>query len=154
MLPAIKDAWRRVAMAHVSSSARDAIARGTLDERCQVVMNPDLLIESAATHVLTLSGQYHPPARPQIPVLGDFGRAAIENEIEGMRLGGVISDYDAHLARKVAYILTGGNVPAGVRVSEEYLLELERETFMDLCNEEKTRERIAHMLATGKPLRN
>ena len=71
-----------------------------------------------------------------------------------MRGGGYISEYDQHLANRLAYVICGGNVPAGTELTEQDFLDLEREVFVELCHEEKTQERIQHMLQTGKALRN
>ena len=90
----------------------------------------------------------------QIKVLGESFLAAAKMVIHLMVRGGYASDYDAHVARKLANILAGGALSAPQLVSEQYVLDLEREAFVSLCGEKKTQERIAHTLKTGKPLRN
>ena len=105
--------------------------------------------------VLHLAGRgFRPLYRKPVKVTGSTGKASLMYVIDFMVNGGFISAYDAHIAKKVAFILTGGDVPYGVAVTEERILELEREAFVSLCGEEKTQQRIEHMLLTGKPLRN
>ena len=93
-------------------------------------------------------------ARAEIRVLGEQLEAGAKLAIHMMLRGGYVSEYDAHVARKLAHVLAGGALSAPQKVSEQYLLDLEREAFVSLCGERKTQERIAHTLKTGKPLRN
>lgn len=155
LLPAVKTAWKAIATAQTSTSGFDAVAKGFLSPDTRVVMQKDRLLERAKQKVLELDAwDYHAPAAPMVKVLGDYGRSAIMYDLELMASGNFVSEHDALIARKVAWVLTGGDVPAGTMVTEAYLLELEREGFLSLCGEEKTRQRIAHMLSNGKPLRN
>jgi 3-hydroxyacyl-CoA dehydrogenase len=155
ILPAVKKLWKNVAVATVSAGAFEAVDIGYLRRTDAVLMNADRLLDIAKARVLSLAAEgYRPPAKRGIPVLGDFGRAAILFDLRAMQDGGFVSRHDALVAGKIAYVLTGGGVPAGAAVSEEYLLELEKEAFVALCGEEKTLRRIVHMLAAGKPLRN
>src|SRR5271167_3807084 len=126
-------------------------------------MNRDRLVADAKQTALGLSrGGWKPVASSwqegaqttQIKVLGEPFLAAAKMVIHLMARGGYASDYDAHVARKLANILAGGPLSAPQLVSEQYVLDLEREAFVSLCGEKKTQERIAHMLKTGKPLRN
>ena len=94
------------------------------------------------------------PDEPSIRVLGEEFIAGAKLAIHGLLRGEFISEYDAHVARKLAHVLGGGDLSAPQLVSERYLLDLEREAFVSLCGERKTQERIAHTLKTGKPLRN
>jgi 3-hydroxyacyl-CoA dehydrogenase len=95
------------------------------------------------------------PPRPRlIPVAGDGGRAAIKYMANTMRMGGFLTEYEEFIAGKLAYILTGGDVLSGAMITEQRMLDLEREAFVSLCGEKKTQERITHMLKTNKPLRN
>jgi 3-hydroxyacyl-CoA dehydrogenase len=87
-------------------------------------------------------------------VAGDGGRAAIKYMANTMSQGGFITAYEEYIAGKLAYILTGGDVLSGAMVTEQQMLDLEREAFVSLCGEKKTQERITHMLKTNKPLRN
>lgn len=151
----IQKVWERIAMAKVSSSAHDAKSKGYMRGCDRVVMNADALIDVAKAEVLHMvRAGFSPLYEKPIPVLGNTGRAALAYGIDFMRSGGFISAYDAHIANKLAYILTGGNVPAGVSLTEAQVLELEKEAFVSLCGEEKTLQRIDHMLRKGKPLRN
>jgi len=97
---------------------------------------------------------YHPPAPAEIRVLGEEFLAAAKLAIYLLVGGAYASEYDAVVARKLAYILAGGAITASQTVSEQYVLDLEREAFVSLCGERKTQERIAYTLKTGKPLRN
>jgi 3-hydroxyacyl-CoA dehydrogenase len=94
------------------------------------------------------------PAPARFPVAGPDGRAVLELTAYTLRNAGYASDYDLHLARKLAYVLTGGALPAGTPVPEQYLLDLEREAFLQLCGQPKTQARMAHMLQKNRPLRN
>jgi 3-hydroxyacyl-CoA dehydrogenase len=98
---------------------------------------------------------YRPPRPPEgLVALGDGGRALLELGIYYMKEGGEISSHDAYIGQKLAWVLTGGNVLPGSVMTEQYLLDLEREVFLSLCGEAKTQDRIRHMLQKGKPLRN
>lgn len=155
LLPVVKKVWKTIATAQTSTSGFDAVAKGFLSTGTHVVMQKERLIECAKQKVLELAAwNYHIPAAHPVKVLGDYGRAAILYDLELMEKGNFVSLHDSLIARKIAWILTGGDLPAGTSVSEQYLLDLEREGFLSLCGEEKTRQRISHMLTTGKPLRN
>jgi 3-hydroxyacyl-CoA dehydrogenase len=118
-------------------------------------MNGDHLLRRAKEAVLELDAEgYLPPTTAPFPVAGPDGRAVLELTAYTMRNAGQASDYDLHLARKLAYVLTGGKLPAGTLVPEQYLLDLEREAFLSLCGQAKTHERMAHMLQRNRPLRN
>ena len=95
-----------------------------------------------------------PVPRTDITVLGRTGMAALYVAANELRLGNYASDHDIKIARKIAYVLCGGDLTGQQQVSEQYLLDIEREAFMSLCGEQKTMERIEHMLKTNKPLRN
>jgi 3-hydroxyacyl-CoA dehydrogenase len=118
-------------------------------------MDNERRIFDAKVKAISLAATY----RPGVPLTGlkAPGRsvaASIKSQLWNMKEGGFISDYDAFLAGTVADVITGGDVPAGTLISEEYLLQLEREAFVRLCGQKKTVERIQHMLKKGKPLRN
>lgn len=119
-------------------------------------MNRDRVIADAKRRVIALAEEGWRPPRPRdrVHVAGRNGIAELRIVIHQFREGGFISDYDAHLAERFAWVLCGGDVDAEFPVSERWLLDLEREVFLDLCRQEKTLERIDHMLKTGKPLRN
>jgi 3-hydroxyacyl-CoA dehydrogenase len=145
-----------IATARVSTSAVEARDLGFLETTDPITMNRDRLIEDAKQTALAMvaEGYTQPRQRIDIPVPGETAYAAIKLAVHMMLRGGYISEYDAHVASKLAYIITGGGLTHRSLVSEAYLLELEREAFVSLCGERKTQERIQHMLKTGKPLRN
>jgi 3-hydroxyacyl-CoA dehydrogenase len=154
--PFIKRAFETIALAKVATSAEEARLFGFLSADDTVSMNQDRLIADAKQEVLALvgSGYVAPQPRTDIQALGLSSLATLKLGIHQMKRGGFISDYDALIGEKLARILTGGDLNHPTRVSEQYLLDLEREAFLSLCGERKTQERIAHMLKTGKPLRN
>jgi 3-hydroxyacyl-CoA dehydrogenase len=156
LFPRIKKVSETIAMARVSTSAVEARELGFLRETDPITMNRDRLIEDAKQTALALAreGYVQPHPRTDIPVLGEPALATIKLGVHMMVRGGYISEYDAHVATKLASIITGGNLSRKTLVSEQYLLDLEREAFVSLCGERKTQERIQHMLKTGKPLRN
>ncbi|HJZ69536.1 MAG TPA: enoyl-CoA hydratase-related protein, partial [Blastocatellia bacterium] len=156
LFPRIKKVSKTIAMARVSASAVEARELGFLRETDPITMNRDRLIEDAKQTALAMAreGYTQPHPRTDIPVLGEPALSAIKLAVHMMVRGRFISEYDAHVARKLAYIITGGDLSHKTLVSEQYLLDLEREAFVSLCGEKKTQERIQHMLKTGKPLRN
>lgn len=156
LFPRIRKVSETIAMARVSTSAVEARELGFLRESDPITMNRDRLIEDAKQTALAMvrEGYVQPHPRTDIPVLGAPALSAIKLAVHMMVRGGFISEYDAHVARKLAYIITGGDLSHRTLVSEQYLLDLEREAFVSLCGEKKTQERIQHMLKTGKPLRN
>ena len=118
-------------------------------------MNPERLIDDAKQLALSLVPGYAPGApRTDITVSGDEGFALMKMGVWMARQGGYISDYDAVIGEKLAYVLSGGRLTGTPKVSEQYLLDLEREAFLSLCGRPETQQRIQHMLKTGKPLRN
>jgi 3-hydroxyacyl-CoA dehydrogenase len=144
-----------VAMAKVSISAADARVNGFLGPRDRIVFNRDYLIGEAKKDVLKMVDEgYAPPPKRKIKVLGQAAQGMVNIEISNMLNGKFISEYDAFLAKKIAYVISGGDVRDNAQVEEDVILTLEREAFMELLKEEKTLARIDHMLATGKPLRN
>jgi 3-hydroxyacyl-CoA dehydrogenase len=144
-----------VAMAKVSISAADARANGFLGPRDRIVFNRDYLIGEAKKDVLKMVDEgYAPPPRRKIKVLGQAAQGMVNAEISNMLSGKFISEYDAFLAKKIAYVISGGDVRDNSEVAEDVILTLEREAFLELLKEEKTLARIDHMLTTGKPLRN
>jgi 3-hydroxyacyl-CoA dehydrogenase len=156
----IVDAMRRtfesIAMAKVSTSAAEARHLGHLDSADGLTMNRDRLLTDAKEVAgdLAKAGYAPPLPRTDIPAPGSNLLATLKLAVHTMREGQFISDHDVKVANKVAYVLCGGNITPGTPVSEQYLLDLEREGFLSLCGEKKTQERIAFTLKTGKPLRN
>jgi len=156
---ALKPVFENVAMAKVSTSGEEARELGYLRRADLVAMNQDRLVADAKQTALGLVRsewrQTAPsPTEPSIRVLGEEFSAAAKLAVHMMLRGEFISEYDALVARKLAHVLSGGALSAAQLVSEQYILDLERETFVSLCGERKTQERIAHTLKTGKPLRN
>jgi 3-hydroxyacyl-CoA dehydrogenase len=152
---ALKPIFEDVAMAKVSTSAEEARALGYLRPSDLIAVNRDRLVsEAKQTALAMVRSGYHPPAPSEIRVLGEEFLAAAKLAIYLLVRGEFASEYDGVVARKLAYILAGGAITAPQSVSEQYILDLEREAFVSLCGERKTQERIAHTLKTGKPLRN
>jgi 3-hydroxyacyl-CoA dehydrogenase len=155
LLHALKPIFENVAMAKVSTSAEDARSLGFLRPSDLLAMNRDRLIADAKQTALAMvHAGYHPPPPAEIQVLGEEFLAAAKLAIFLLVGGEYASKHDALVATKLAYILAGGSITAPQIVSEQYILDLEREAFVSLCGERKTQERIAHTLKTGKPLRN
>jgi 3-hydroxyacyl-CoA dehydrogenase len=144
----------RVGQAKVSSSAEDARQLGFLASADRISMNPDRLIDDAKELALSLARDYTPPLRVQIKVGGEATFALLKLGVWTYRQGEYISDYDVIVLEKLAHVLSGGRLTVEQTVSEQYLLDLEREAFLSLCGNVKTQERMQHTLKTGKPLRN
>jgi 3-hydroxyacyl-CoA dehydrogenase len=118
-------------------------------------MNPELLVEDAKQFALQLAPTYHPGSPlTDIFVGGDPAYAKMRLAAWSLRESGMISDHDFTVGEKLAFVLSGGRVTAGTPVSEQNLLDLEREAFLSLCGMPKTQQRIQYMLKNGKPLRN
>jgi 3-hydroxyacyl-CoA dehydrogenase len=154
--PFVKRAFETIAMAKVATSGEEARNLGFLSTDDSISMNADRLISDAKKEVLALaaSGYVQPQQRTDILALGNPALATLKLGVHLMKRAGYISDHDAMIGEKLARILTGGDLNHSTRVSEQYLLDLEREAFLSLIGTRKTQERIAHMLKTGKPLRN
>jgi 3-hydroxyacyl-CoA dehydrogenase len=160
---ALRPIFETIAMAKVGTSAEESRELGFLRRDDGVSMNRDRLVADAKEAALALvRGGHNPLAASwqegaqttQIRVLGEQFLATAKLGVHLLVRGGYASEYDAHVARKLANILAGGPLTAPQTVSEQYVLDLEREAFVSLCGEKKTQERIAHTLKTGKPLRN
>ena len=154
--PFVKRAFETIALAKVATSAEEARSLGFLREEDSISMNADRLIADAKKAVLALAagGYVQPQPRTDILALGNPALATLKLGVHLMKRAGYISDHDALIGEKLARILTGGDLNHTTRVSEQYLLDLEREAFLSLIGTRKTQDRIAHMLKTGKPLRN
>jgi 3-hydroxyacyl-CoA dehydrogenase len=154
--PFVKRAFETIALAKVATSAEEARTFGFLSADDSISMNGDRLIADAKQEVLSLAagGYVQPQPRTDILALGNPALATLKLGIHQMKRGGYISDHDALIGEKLARILTGGDLNHETRVSEQYLLDLEREAFLSLAGTRKTQERLAAMLKTGKPLRN
>jgi len=156
MATALKRTFETIALAKVSTSAAEARTLGLLGAADRITMNRERLLLDAKTQVAALAeaGYTAPLPRTQIPAPGASALATLEMGAFLMGEAGYASEHDQKVARWAAYILSGGRVTAGTPVSEQYLLDLEREAFLSLAGERKTQERIAYTLKTGKPLRN
>ncbi|HLI86710.1 MAG TPA: 3-hydroxyacyl-CoA dehydrogenase NAD-binding domain-containing protein [Bryobacteraceae bacterium] len=156
LMDAMKRAFESIAMAKVSTSAAEARQLGYLSAADGITMNRDRLLTDAkeVARGLAKAGYAPPLPRTDIPAPGANLLAGMKLAVHTMREGQFISDHDAKVANKVACVLCGGDITPGAPVSEQYLLDLEREGFLSLCGEKKTQERIAFTLKTGKPLRN
>ena len=148
-------AFENIAMAKVGTSAAEAMQLGYIRKTETINMNRDQQIYEAKQIALSLvMAGYKPPRPALIPVMGENFRGLVDAIIMNMRYGNFISDYDLVVSRKVAHVLSGGDCAEGTYVSEQEILDLEREAFLSLMGETKTHERIMFMLTKGKPLRN
>jgi len=156
LMEAIKKAFETIASAKVSISAHEARSLGFLSESDRITMNRERVLTDAKSRALELAGAgYEPPLpRTDIPAPGQNVLAALKLGVHLMRQGDYITEYEVKIGNKVAEVLCGGNVTPGTAVSEQYLLDLEREAFKSLCGERKTQERIQYTLKSGKTLRN
>jgi 3-hydroxyacyl-CoA dehydrogenase len=128
---------------------------GLLRRGDDVVVDPDARIHQAKLKAMALAASYRSPLPTgDLKAPGRSAAAALQANLYNLRLGGFISEYDAHLGAALARVLCGGDVAAGAPVSEAHFLGLERETFLSLCGDARTLARIRHGLETGKPLRN
>jgi 3-hydroxyacyl-CoA dehydrogenase len=147
--------FETIAMAKVSTSGDEARENNFLNLSDGVSVNGDHLLYDAKQAVLALSRKgYRAPVRKPVPVVGEPGYATLLLGAQNMLLSGYISEHDLKIAKKIAYVISGGKVPYGTKVDEQYLLDLEREAFLSLVAETKTQARMQHMLVKGKPLRN
>jgi 3-hydroxyacyl-CoA dehydrogenase len=156
MATALKRTLETIALAKVSTSAAEARALGLLSPADRTTLNRERLLLDAKALAASLAGAGYaaPQPRTRIAAPGTAALGALETGIYLMGEAGFASEHDQKVARWAAYILCGGRVTPGTPVSEQYLLDLEREAFLSLCGERKTQERIAFTLKTGKPLRN
>jgi len=155
-LPFLRKAFETVGMAKVATSAKEARELGFLRPWDRISIQRDFLIQEAKNTVLAMNREGYEMPRPRtdiaLPGRSEFSTFAYA--LYAMRVAGQISEYDERLGRKIAFVMTGGEIPRGTKLSEQDLLDLEREAFLSLCGEEKTQARIQYMLMKGKPLRN
>jgi 3-hydroxyacyl-CoA dehydrogenase len=156
LVEAMKRAFETVGMAKVSTSVTEAREYGFISAGDEATMNRDRVLADAKARALDLARAGHQPPVPrkEIAAPGDSVLAMLKLGVHLLRQGDYISDHDAKVGIKIAEVLSGGNVTPGTPVSEQYILDLEREGFKSLCGESKTQERIQYTLKTGKPLRN
>ena len=156
MVETMKKAFEIIATAKVATSANEARAYGFLSNSDVITMNRDRVLTDAKARALELvRAGYEPPVpRTNIPAPGENLLATLKMGVHLMRQGEFITEYEVKLANKISEVLCGGNITPGTPISEQYLLDLEREAFKSLCGEKKTQERIQFTLKTGKTLRN
>lgn len=156
LFPCLRTSFETIAMAKVSSSGLEARALGFLRPADGITMNPDRLIADAKQRVLTLVRQgFQKPNPPQaVPALGRPALSTLKIGMHQLLRGTYISPYDYHMGSKLAHILCGGDGSSPKNVNEQHFLDLERETFLSVCGERKSQDRIQYMLQRGKPLRN
>jgi 3-hydroxyacyl-CoA dehydrogenase len=156
MIEAMKRAFETIATAKVATSAHEARSFGFLTDSDRITMNRERVLSDAKGRALELvRAGYEPPVpRTDIPAPGENILATLKMGVHLMRQGGYITDYEVKLGHKIAEVLCGGSVTSGTPVSEQYILDLEREGFKSLCGEKKTQERIQYTLKTGTTLRN
>lgn len=147
--------FETIATAKVSMSGEEARENNFLNFADGISVNPDHLIYDAKQAALALyEAGYQPPVKKPVKVVGAPGYATLLLGAQGMYNSGYITDHDLKIAKKLAYVIAGGLVPYGTEVSEEYLLNLEKEAFLQLVADQKSQMRMQHMLVKGKPLRN
>jgi len=156
IMEAMKKAFETIATAKVATSAHEARGLEFLNDSDRITMNRERVLADAKARALELvrTGYEAPQPRNDIPAPGENILAALKMGVYLMRQGDYITDYEVKLGGKIAEVLCGGNVTPGTPVSEQYILDLEREGFKSLCGEKKTQERIQYTLKTGKTLRN
>jgi 3-hydroxyacyl-CoA dehydrogenase len=155
LFPLMRGVVEMLARARVATSAEEARDLGYIRPQDGVSMSRDTLIADAKDVVIGLArAGYRPPPPRRIRVMGESGAATFRSALRNLASAHQISEHDAKIGGQLARVLSGGSVPSGSLVSEQHILDLEREAFLSLCGEPKTRERIQHMLSTGKPLRN
>jgi len=156
VFPFVQNAFQTVAMANVSKSALQAVELGFARASDDIVFNAHELLHVALhrARALAEAGYQPPPVQRAVQVAGRNGIATCEMMLINMKEGGFISAWDYRVARSIATALCGGEVETNAKVSEQWILDVERAQFMDLLKTEKTQQRIVHMLETGKPLRN
>ena len=156
LMEAMKKAFETIATAKVATSANEARGFGFLSSSDRITMNRERVLCDAKTRALELfRAGYEPPVmRTDIPAPGENILSMLKMGVYLMRQGGFVSDHEQKLGNKIAEVLCGGNVTPGTPISEQYVLDLEREAFKSLCGEKKTQERIQYTLKTGKTLRN
>ncbi len=146
--------FETIGMAKVATSAVEAREFGFIRKNEAFAINRDFQIHQAKECAIGLSLFYQKPAVPRIPVMGENFKGMIDAVLFNMKSGNYVTEYDTHVARKLAHILAGGDCAEGSYVDERYILDLEREAFLSLCGEPKTQDRIIYMLKNSRPLRN
>lgn len=154
-IPTLIEKLRTIATAAVATSAYEGYNHGyLLKTRDEVCLSTEKVLYEARAKVIALSDHYTPPVPKEVTVLGRTGLATLYTAINEFYLGKYMSEYDVEISRKVAYVLCGGDLTGQQKVSEQYLLDIEREAFLALLGNQKTLDRIQYMLINNKPLRN
>ncbi len=154
-LPYVREAFKTMGMAKVSDSAHKARELGFLKESDTIVMNRDLQLSIAKEEAISMvKAGYQSPAKTDIKVLGETALSAMKLMLYVMHESKFITDYDKVVVERLAFVLAGGDLSEAQKVSEDYLLKLEREAILDCLKDDRTLARMEHMLKTGKPLRN
>ncbi len=154
-LPHLQRIFEQVGMAQVATSAAEAREMGILSPADRIVFNRSHLLAEAKREVLHMAAAgYAPPVPEKLYAAGRDQLAALQVGIYMLKEAKQITEYEAHIANKLAFVMTGGDLSKGTWADEQYFLDLEREAFLSLCGEEKTQQRMQHLLETGKPLRN
>ncbi|HYO52869.1 3-hydroxyacyl-CoA dehydrogenase/enoyl-CoA hydratase family protein [Archangium sp.] len=154
-LPFLKKVFLTIGTAKVATSAEEARELGFLSQSDGISANRDFLLSDAKARVLGMANAgFRAPRPTRFRLLGPSGYATIDMMLYDMELNGQVSAHDRKIGQKLARVLTGGNTSPSVLLTEERLLELELESFLSLCGEEKTQDRLMYMLEKGKPLRN
>jgi 3-hydroxyacyl-CoA dehydrogenase len=153
--PYVQQIFMTVALGKVSTSAEEARAMGFLRETDGVTLQRDALLYEAKQTVLGLHrAGYRRPRQRTFRLPGESGYATLRSALQQMRAAHQVSDHDVVVGSKLAWVLCGGRCSPSVRVTEQYVLDLEREAFLSLCGEAKSQERMQYMLMNNKPLRN
>ncbi|RMF41752.1 MAG: 3-hydroxyacyl-CoA dehydrogenase/enoyl-CoA hydratase family protein, partial [Anaerolineae bacterium] len=154
-LPHLQRIFEQVGMAQVATSAAEAREMGILSPADRIVFNRSHLLAEAKREVLHMAAAgYAPPVPEKLYAAGRDQLAALQVGIYMLKEAKQITEYEAHIANKLAFVMTGGDLSKATWADEQYFLDLEREAFLSLCGEEKTQQRMQHLLETGKPLRN
>lgn len=156
LFPYVRRVFEQVGMAKVATSAKEAVELGYLRPEDRITVNGDHLLHNARDLVLAMDLAGYQPPRPRtgIRVVGEPGLAALRVGMHNLRRANRITEYDHVVGGKLAWVLCGGEVSPSARVDEDYLLDLERQAFLELCRDPRTQARMGHILKTGKPLRN
>ena len=153
--PIVQKAFETIGFAKIAKSAEQAKHYGYLKEDDCIVINRSHLLYQAKKKAIEMSDNYIVPNYESFKLPGQSGRLVLDQSIKGFLKSKKISEHDALIAKKLGYVLTGGDKGGPFSpVDEQYLLDIEREAFISLCGEQKSIERIQYMLAKGKPLRN
>ena len=154
-MPIVQKAFETIGFAKVGTSAKHAQSYGYLRDDDLIIVNRDHILDTAKKEVLSMKTNYIAPKSETFKLAGSAGRLAIKTASKGYIKSGKISEHDALIGEKLAYVLTGGSKGGPFSaVDEQYLLDIEREAFVSLCGEQKSIDRIAYMLTRGRPLRN